>query len=35
MIQISHVSKSYGSFDVLKDCTTTVNKGEVISYNFV
>jgi len=30
MIQISHVSKSYGSFDVLKDCTTTVNKGEVI-----
>ena len=30
MIQISHVSKSYGSFDVLKDCSTTVNKGEVI-----
>jgi glutamate/aspartate transport system ATP-binding protein len=30
MIQISHVSKSYGSFDVLKDCTTTVNKGEVV-----
>ena len=30
MIQISHVSKSYGSFDVLKDCTTSVNKGEVV-----
>lgn len=30
MIQISHVSKNYGSFDVLKDCSTTVNKGEVI-----
>ncbi len=30
MIQISHVSKNYGSFDVLKDCSTTVSKGEVI-----
>ena len=30
MIQIANVSKSYGSFDVLKDCSTTVNKGEVI-----
>ncbi len=30
MIQISNVSKSYGSFDVLKDCSTTVNKGEVV-----
>jgi glutamate/aspartate transport system ATP-binding protein len=30
MIQISHVSKNYGAFDVLKDCSTTVNKGEVI-----
>ena len=30
MIQISNVSKSYGTFDVLKDCSTTVSKGEVI-----
>ncbi|WP_374325647.1 amino acid ABC transporter ATP-binding protein [Azonexus sp.] len=30
MIQISHVSKNYGTFDVLKDCSTTVSKGEVI-----
>ena len=30
MIQISNVSKHYGNFEVLKDCSTTVNKGEVI-----
>ncbi len=30
MIQISHVSKHYGDFQVLKDCSTTVNKGEVV-----
>lgn len=30
MIQISNVSKSYGTFDVLKDCSTKVSKGEVI-----
>ncbi len=30
MIQISHVGKHYGSFQVLKDCSTTVKKGEVV-----
>lgn len=30
MIQIANVSKHYGSFQVLKDCTTSVSKGEVI-----
>ncbi len=30
MIQISNVSKHYGDFEVLKDCSTTVNKGEVV-----
>ena len=30
MIQISNVSKHYGNFNVLKECTTTVNKGEVV-----
>ncbi len=30
MIQINDVSKWYGSFQVLKDCTTGVEKGEVI-----
>ena len=30
MIQISHVSKHYGDFQVLKDCSTTVKKGEVV-----
>src|SRR5574343_2112231 len=30
MIQITNVSKHYGSFQVLKDCTTSVEKGEVI-----
>jgi glutamate/aspartate transport system ATP-binding protein len=30
MINIANVSKHYGSFQVLKDCTTSVAKGEVI-----
>jgi glutamate/aspartate transport system ATP-binding protein len=30
MIEIEHVSKWYGAFQVLKDCTTRVDKGEVV-----
>ncbi|KXU96476.1 amino acid ABC transporter ATP-binding protein [Caballeronia megalochromosomata] len=30
MIEISNVSKRYGSFQVLTDCTTRVEKGEVV-----
>jgi glutamate/aspartate transport system ATP-binding protein len=30
MISIQHVSKWYGSFQVLSDCTTTVKQGEVV-----
>src|SRR6202022_4009629 len=30
MIEISHVDKWYGSFQALKDCTTSVAKGEVV-----
>ena len=30
MIQISNVGKHYGAFHVLKNCTTTINKGEVV-----
>ena len=30
MIDIRNVSKWYGSFQVLTDCTTTINKGEVV-----
>jgi glutamate/aspartate transport system ATP-binding protein len=30
MISISHVSKSYGSFQVLKDCNAEVARGEVV-----
>ncbi|MBK6471309.1 MAG: amino acid ABC transporter ATP-binding protein [Betaproteobacteria bacterium] len=30
MIEIKNVSKWYGSFQVLTDCTTKVNKGEVV-----
>ena len=30
MITIDNVSKSYGSFQVLKDCSTSVRKGEVV-----
>ena len=30
MIEIDKVSKWYGSFEVLKDCSTTIAKGEVV-----
>ena len=30
MIEMDRVSKWYGSFQVLKDCTTQVDKGEVV-----
>ena len=30
MIQIDNVSKHYGAFQVLTDCSTTVTKGEVV-----
>jgi len=30
MIEIRNVSKWYGTFQVLADCTTSVNKGEVV-----
>jgi glutamate/aspartate transport system ATP-binding protein len=30
MIDIQHISKWYGSFQVLTDCTTKVEKGEVV-----
>jgi glutamate/aspartate transport system ATP-binding protein len=30
MISISHISKSYGSFQVLKDCNAEVARGEVV-----
>ena len=30
MIEIKNVSKWYGSFQVLTDCTTTINKGDVV-----
>jgi glutamate/aspartate transport system ATP-binding protein len=30
MIDIKNVSKWYGSFQVLTDCTTTIEKGEVV-----
>ncbi|MGJ7615018.1 MULTISPECIES: amino acid ABC transporter ATP-binding protein [unclassified Variovorax] len=30
MIDISHVTKSYGAFQVLTDCNTQVRKGEVV-----
>jgi glutamate/aspartate transport system ATP-binding protein len=30
MIQFNNVSKWYGSFQVLTDCTTAINKGEVV-----
>ena len=30
MIEISHVDKWYGTFQVLTDCTTSVDKGEVV-----
>jgi len=30
MIDIKNISKWYGSFQVLTDCTTSINKGEVV-----
>jgi len=30
MIEISHVSKSYGAFQVLKDCSASIGHGEVV-----
>ena len=30
MITLDNVSKSFGSFQVLKDCSTHVEKGEVV-----
>ncbi|MDT9000248.1 amino acid ABC transporter ATP-binding protein [Paucibacter sp. APW11] len=30
MIEIKNVSKWYGNFQVLTDCSTTINKGEVV-----
>ncbi|HLI99071.1 MAG TPA: amino acid ABC transporter ATP-binding protein [Bradyrhizobium sp.] len=30
MIEIVHVSKSYGSFQVLKDCSAAIARGEVV-----
>ena len=30
MIEIKSISKWYGKFQVLKDCTTSINKGEVV-----
>ena len=30
MIDIKNISKWYGSFQVLTDCTTTIKKGEVV-----
>ena len=30
MIELKNISKWYGSFQVLKDCTTSVEKGEVV-----
>ena len=30
MIELKNVSKWYGSFQVLSDCSTTIQKGEVV-----
>ena len=30
MIEMKNVSKWYGSFQVLTDCSTNINKGEVV-----
>ena len=32
MIKIANVSKHYGDFQVLTDCSTSVSKGEVIVF---
>ena len=33
MISMQNVSKWYGSFQVLTDCTTSIKKGEVVEIN--
>ena len=30
MIDIQHISKWYGDFQVLTDCTTSIEKGDVV-----
>ena len=30
MIEIQHISKWYGDFQVLTDCSTAIEKGEVV-----
>ncbi len=30
MIELQHISKWYGQFQVLTDCSTTIKKGEVV-----
>ncbi|WP_042111065.1 ATP-binding cassette domain-containing protein, partial [Acinetobacter rudis] len=30
MIEIQHISKWYGDFQVLNDCSTSIEKGEVV-----
>ncbi|MFZ9139752.1 MAG: amino acid ABC transporter ATP-binding protein, partial [Bacilli bacterium] len=30
MIELKHISKWYGQFQVLTDCSTTIHKGEVV-----
>ena len=30
MIELKNVSKWYGSFQVLNDCSTSISKGEVV-----
>jgi len=30
MIALQHISKWYGQFQVLTDCSTTIHKGEVV-----
>ena len=30
MIEINNVSKFYGAFQVLKDCTASIARGEVV-----
>lgn len=31
MIEIKHLSKSFGDLQVLKDVSLTINKGEVVT----
>ena len=34
ILEIKHLKKSYGSNEVLKDISLSVNKGEVISVSY-